>query len=238
MHTHYEILFLKKGNADFVMENNKFQLHEYDLLLIPPSKFHFISLAENEDYDRHVINFHETNRIKPLLNACFDSFKIFSLNESDLICDIFNRFDIYAERFKNEHLDLIINSLMTELLLNISKLKDSELSGNYSPLSKITYDAVEYINENFHSIKNIEELAGHLFTSKSYLFHVFKIEMGVTIMNYIRNKRILYAETLLNIGEKPTKIFTKCGFNDYVSFYRSYKQYMHHSPKKRDHSRD
>lgn len=49
-------------------------------------------------------------------------------------------------------------------------------------------------------------------------------------MQYVRNKKVLYAQNLIKSGIRPTKAYTMAGFEDYTTFYRSYKLFFGHSP--------
>jgi len=41
---------------------------------------------------------------------------------------------------------------------------------------------------------------------------------------------MIMARQLLISGEKPTDIFSLCGFGQYSNFYRAFKKYYHMSP--------
>ena len=69
-----------------------------------------------------------------------------------------------------------------------------------------------------------------LFISKYYLCHLFKLETGISIYQYLTIKRIYYANQLLNTGIPATEACFKAGFNDYSTFYRAYKKVLKKSP--------
>ena len=60
---------------------------------------------------------------------------------------------------------------------------------------------------------------------------IFKNEMGIGIMQYVRNKKVLLANRMIREGEKPTDIYLECGFSNYTSFYRAFYAYFGASPK-------
>ena len=90
---------------------------------------------------------------------------------------------------------------------------------------------LSYINRNLTLIKSVEDIANALFFSKSYIMHLFKSELREGVMQYVRNKKILLAHQKIRKGEKPTEIYTECGFSNYPSFYRAYCAYFGTSPK-------
>ena len=90
--------------------------------------------------------------------------------------------------------------------------------------------ALSYINDNLFDITDLEEIASHLFISKTYLISLFKKHLKIAPKQYINEKRLLYAKNLLLLGNRPTDIYEKCGFSTYTSFFRSYKKYFGVAP--------
>ena len=50
----------------------------------------------------------------------------------------------------------------------------------------------------------------------------------------IHMKRLAEAQKLISIGEKPSSVYTACGFNDYGTFYRNYTAYFGYAPSEKD----
>ena len=59
----------------------------------------------------------------------------------------------------------------------------------------------------------------------------FKDNTGMTLHNYILQKRLLYARDLIQKGTPIIKASMDCGFNDYSSFLRAFKKHFNCSPK-------
>ena len=47
-------------------------------------------------------------------------------------------------------------------------------------------------------------------------------------------KRLSKAQKRINAGEKPTVIYTECGFSDYGTFFRNYTSYFGYTPSQKD----
>jgi ribosome biogenesis GTPase A len=86
------------------------------------------------------------------------------------------------------------------------------------------------LNDNLFDITDLEEIASHLYISKTYLISLFKKHLKISPKQYINEKRLLYAKNLLLLGNRPTDIYEKCGFSTYTSFFRSYKKYFGVAP--------
>lgn len=129
---------------------------------------------------------------------------------------------------------LLNNSLFIQFLIYLNRiyLEDMFISDE----SALKYDKqieeiLKYINTNISKDLSIEFLAKEFFISKYYLMHKFKKETGYTLHNYILQKRLLIAKDLIENGEAVLKAATKCGFNDYSSFLRSFKKLFNKSPR-------
>jgi len=59
MHTHrqYELIYFLSGDASHVIEDRKYKLKKGDLILIRPSKYHFIEINSSVEYERYSILF-------------------------------------------------------------------------------------------------------------------------------------------------------------------------------------
>ena len=53
----------------------------------------------------------------------------------------------------------------------------------------------------------------------------FRKITGHTILSYIRNKRLIYANELIEKGYNKSEAALIAGFGDYTSYYRAYKSY-------------
>ena len=102
--------------------------------------------------------------------------------------------------------------------------------------NNVVDELIDYINEHLFEEMNLDLLAEKFYLSKAHLSRKFKTQIGSTIWEYIITKRLIYANTLLQNGEKAAIVASKCGFNDYCSFYRAYKARYNISPRKKQSS--
>ena len=54
--------------------------------------------------------------------------------------------------------------------------------------------------------------------------------MDIGLKQYINNKKILYAQSLLQTGMRATDVCEACGFRDYSTFYRLFRKITGISP--------
>lgn len=91
---------------------------------------------------------------------------------------------------------------------------------------------VAYIDENYCSIKSMDEIVRECYISKWYLCHSFKKTYGMTVMGYLRKLRIRHACELLETTDKKLSIIAQqLGFVDTAHFSNSFKKETGVSPR-------
>ena len=55
--------------------------------------------------------------------------------------------------------------------------------------------------------------------------------MGITPHSYITQRRLALAKRMLFDGMSPTEVYRRCGYADYSSFYRAFREHYGFSPK-------
>jgi AraC-like DNA-binding protein len=86
------------------------------------------------------------------------------------------------------------------------------------------------------TLKNIDEICGELFITKSHLHHLFIKHLNITPKKYITSRRLAVAQREISLGAKPTEVSVRCGFTDYSTFYRAYKKLFGHPPSDKEYS--
>lgn len=234
LHTHayYEIYCFLQGDAKYFIDGNIYDLNPKDILFIRSSESHRLLLNSHAAYERTVITFCAENllgdNIKNMLSF-FDNLPIGSNN-------------LYpASVFKNKHWHYYINQILSAENADIKKLYLSilvtELCESYTSFfnshksKDVILDIITYLNEHLTENLSLESICNEFYISKSHLNRKFKMLTDSTVWEYITTKRLFAAKEMLQNGEPPTKVFSKCGFNDYTSFFRAYKLKFGSSPK-------
>jgi AraC-like DNA-binding protein len=88
-----------------------------------------------------------------------------------------------------------------------------------------------YIEMNIDKKITLNDLSNHTSLSISRLAHLFKEKTGITIIQYITKKRLVLAKNLLRKGMPINDIYQECGFQDYTSFFRTFKKEYSITPK-------
>lgn len=106
----------------------------------------------------------------------------------------------------------------TEFCAPLLKIEDEK------KLSPYIYDILNYIEKNYQTKIKLEDLSEHVHLNPSYLSKVFKEQMGISISDYILNRRINAATLLLKKDNKAiSDIAMETGFYDTAHFAKAFK---------------
>lgn len=232
VHPYYEMLFVEEGEIEYVVENRRYVIKKGDVMLLKPGDYHFPRYTFSSPYKRFCIGFSaDFTSDKNMPEKVFSRGEKFSLAEDSLLWRLVY---ILHERLKNgqSYHGVFCKSIVDALLVCLE-----DESPNFQTLKYPSEDnfqkIISYINKNITSIHSVKDISGALFLSESYIMHLFKSELRVGVMQYVRNKRVLLAHHMISKGRKPTELYAECGFANYTTFYRAYRAYFGVSPKKK-----
>ena len=234
-HTHnmYELLYFIEGDAILVIEDKRYVLKSGDLALIRPMKYHYIQISSSADYERYDILFDERNTGIINTDLIDEEIEVININDDEIAAGIFKKLDIYFSRLSDESFYDILKMQIMELFYDLS-ITYEKSARKISSADPILSRALKYINDNLFTLQSIGEISEQVFVTDSYLYRLFKKEMKKSPKKYINDKRLLAAQSLIQMGDKPTEVCERCGFSDYTSFYRNYKEYFGYPPSKEE----
>lgn len=229
-HMFYEMFLFISGDADFVIEQNRYALNPYTLLLVKPGDHHNLILKSQEPYERIVLRFNELDvpkQVRDLLKYANEAYDI----RGTQLSGIFGRLDEHYANIQGELIHELLRCTLVEILTYL--LGSNELS---SIPAVVTNEKIEhitsYIENNLGEIRTLDDLSGGLLMSKSTLYKFFYEQFNTPIMSYVRTKKCMLAHSLLIKGVPATDVYLQCGFSDYSSFYRAYTKVFHRSPSR------
>ncbi|HHV11692.1 MAG TPA: AraC family transcriptional regulator [Clostridiales bacterium] len=243
-HDFNKILILIKGNVSYNVEGKNYELKPYDIVLVNAGEIHRPSVLDNLGYERIII-YVSTQFLGHYqdpdydLNYCFERAKkehsnvlrIPSIDKSKLyqVClELEHSFtdQAYAKELYQKilFLEFMIQLNRTAISNHINYLDSANDNGK---LIRI----IEFINGHLSEDLSIDLLAEHFYLNRYYLMHYFKNETGYTIGNYITEKRLLLAKSLVQKGLSTTEACFQSGFKNYSTFSRAFKKAFHTVPK-------
>lgn len=231
-HTFYEIMYFSEGESEFVIENRRYKVKGGDVLLIKPGNHHFQRTMYERENALYCIGFYpDAIESKALAEELFERGHHFSVGEDSPLSQLLK---VASDKLDQSKLNAkVFVKAVCEAAISILYDTDMKRERSLHIKNDNVDKVISFINSNLLSIRTTEDITGALFFSESYLRAIFKREMGIGVMEYVRNKKLLLADRKIRDGKKPTEVYSECGFLNYPSFYRAYTAYFGCSPKSR-----
>lgn len=118
----------------------------------------------------------------------------------------------------------IYEKLVSLLTLLIEECGKNELTEASNTGGRELNTVKKFIDENYREKITLDLLAEKFYINKFYLTRLFKIQYGISIVNYILQVRITHAKQFLRFTDMSIEsIGVECGFNDVNYFSRAFK---------------
>lgn len=236
-HNYYEILYVKTGLIKYLINDKLYNVNAGSLILIPPDTNHKLASFEENESSRFVLLF-SNKFLKKYSTNNTNLFSIFNKSKSNntYILSFSENSKIELEKtllttsnimlYDDFGADLfyIQNFIKSLVIISYESFKIEEEKDLFRNKNAIITKIADYINNNISQKILLEDIAKHLSLSISRISHIFKIETGMTILEYINKQRLSLAKELIYQGETFTHIAAECGFQDYTSFFRTFKK--------------
>ena len=90
----------------------------------------------------------------------------------------------------------------------------------------------EYLDNHITEGFNLTVISQRFGLSKHYLCHLFKANTGYSLLEYIREKRLLLVQSYYESGMSLLDAAMKAGFKNYSSFYKACRSEFGEAPSK------
>ena len=239
LHTHneYEIYMFIEGNSNFIVENKIYELEPGDIIITRKNEMHRVHHKEECEYKSLVImvapayfkKYGCEEYEKAFTNSFLDKENKISVDmaEKTGILDAVSRLRKYSEACTKPDAPVIISTI-TEILYLINEISNFKPSAIVPTLIK---KIMNYISLNIENDISLDDLADEFFVSKYHLCFKFKKFTGLTIGEYITQKRLALADNYIKNGETLSSAASKAGFSSYSAFYKAYKKNHNSSPR-------
>jgi len=236
MHSHdvYEIYMFLDGKTDYLVEGNKYRLKKGDIMLMRKGELHINSVRGGSTYKRIYINFDITSLLAETNNlSLLNMFENRPLGE-------YNHYR--AKDFPENHWQKLLQAIcdasskeeklcyLLPLLNELSKCfsRMTQVSSGKEP--NLVADICKYINSDLTGDLSLEQLSEKFYISKTHLNRLFHANVGTTVGQYIKLKRLFLAREYIQQGMHPTEVYSRCGFHDYTTFFRAFKKQFGKAP--------
>ena len=238
-HDFHKLILILDGNVKYYIEGLEYDLMPFDFVLVNRFLIHRPELTAQDNakgYDRIILYLSDDFLKEYGLLDSFDKAKELKSYvvrfPANVSAQIFNMFEIVEDDEKKQD-DEYAGKLTTRLdlmkaLIAFNKACISEDFG-FKPEARYNrkiIEIIEYIGNNLSKDLSIDLLADRFYMSKYHMMRTFKNETGYSIHQYITEKRILLARSYIMGGMPATSACIECGFRDYSSFSRAFKNQL------------
>ncbi len=236
-HDFHKLVLILSGKTKYYIEGREYELLPFDFVLVNRNFIHKPVVDEEaEEYDRIILYLnHDFLKENGLLN-CFDKTKElgshvvrFSSGLSSELFELFGKIEKDMVVEDTEFAGMLTTRIdVLRALIEFNKACINEDFG-FKPEARYNRKVIEiidYIMKNLDNDLSIDFLADHFYLSKYHMMRIFKNETGYSIHQYISEKRILRAKKLIMSGTPATVACLECGFRDYSTFSRAFKNQL------------
>lgn len=243
-HDYYEIFYFISGAVTYHIEGKEYLLQSGDLLFISPLELHQPLFVHSHGHYERIVLWIQPSFLKLLsqissedLTSCFQNTTHNLLRLPKAASE--ELFFLLEQLSLKEHQPTpFYHSYSRGILLHFLAALNhyaTEPSHFFKPQKAYpaaVTNGILYLQEHFTEPISIQDVAKHCYCSPSYLMSMFKSHTGLTIHQYLLQKRLMLARQLLQENLPATEVYSLCGFTDYSTFYRAFYKNYHTSPTK------
>ncbi len=232
LHSHLdilEIIYVIKGNHDYMIESNIYPAEKGDIFIFRPDELHGTCRTYGEDYERLNI-YIKTDFFKH--RGCEKIYEMLYEREpsSDNVVNVeCASYDIKGqlERLDGYMCDgctemAVIESVIIELLYMLAKSTGASYHREYK--NTFVSDIISFIHNNLQKDVHLDTISERLHINKQYMCRLFRRETGITINDYILRKRLQLAAQLYSENGSLLRSALESGFGSYSAFYKEFKK--------------
>ena len=230
-HDFHKVVIFLSGKVTYHIEGKAYHLKPWDILLVSRHAIHKSEIDASVPYERFILWIKNDIPNKQLLQ-CFQkasdrSYNLVRLNSSlqEKLKDVLFELEASA-RSEAFGKDILTQALFQEFMVYLNRIFLEKQyifdKKSYSYDSQIA-NILKYINHHLGEDLSVDALASRHYISKYHLMRKFKEETGYTLHNYVINKRLLQARTLISEGTPILKAAHESGFAEYSTFSRAYR---------------
>ena len=213
--THYDLTMVLSGKLLYIVENKPLLLEEGDVMLLPPGTHRH---REALDEPVHFVSFNFFFDEQIDLPMCM---KGAVTGEIRGLFKVFTPRYLSAEHTGKEKAGNVVGYILADLADTYER----------STLNAHVQKAMEYIDNHITEPLSLEDVAAMLHLTREYTAALFKRETGMTVTQYINNRKLSRASDLIREeGNDLAEIAKSLGYKNYTYFSAIFKKHFGVSP--------
>jgi len=235
-HEFDKLVILLGGHVDYTLEGVTFELKPWDVLPVKHHVIHRALIDKTEPYERVIIyldrKFFDRTMPDAKLMESFDRSKGLLTPDEKQRAELSNALKAYEDSLQDERrgAQFMRDTLMMQLLIVINRLSASAGKAEPGADDPKIGNILSYINENLSAELTVDALAEKVYLSRYHFMRLFKQHTGTGVHEYVRQRRLLNAASLIRQGTSAAVAAEQSGFKDYSAFHRAFKAAFGISP--------
>ena len=239
-HPYFELFYTDSGSCSFFIDNNMYDLHRGDFLLIPPQVYHY-TRYQYGPCRRSNIFFRAQDvscEVKDLLphgENFFSETRIFQMPEAhcDYMTALITRM-LREEKIDDERSEPMLKMLLGELFLLCGRectfLED--MPADIHTTDRQIVKAAQFMGDHYMEEITAADIAAAAGYSPNYLSRKFREAAGTGVHEYLTFIRLQHAaRELISTDDSVTEIAFRCGFSDGNYFKDAFKKNFGVTPR-------
>ena len=228
-----EITYVVSGKAKVYSDDGCFEMTAGQIHYITKDTYHKIVADADSNFHYCCFGFltnPEREDMQTYQNEVRDM-KHFVVNDDGNMKALFQLLMNEYYNYTDES-DKMIHHYFCQIIILLGRIARGE-GGNRpereitSSVNRVVYRTLKHIDRHHWSISSVKQIAQELSYSEYYLSHIFKEKMGITIKEYLMQRKILAATELLkNTSMGVEEISEHLQFASPHTFRQAFKRYM------------
>ena len=231
MHDTFSIGAIFKGQREFHVNKESFQIKPQKLAIINSNQAHSCNTDKNTTKSEYYVLYLDNTWCFNLQKSLFSSlstlqdFPKYLLEDKELFLDFINLCTLlFSQEFYLKKEEVLINFM--------HKLYKKYLSLDNKPYEYDKLDEVaNYLKQNLSYSISLDTLAKKFDINKFVLIRSFNKKYGLSVHSYFINLKINHAKFLLKEGKSIVNTALELGFNDQSHLHRHFLKLVAATPK-------
>ena len=239
-HEFHKILLLVSGSGSYVVDGQRYSIRSGDAVLIGSGCVHRPEFEVGVAYERIILyispEFLQRQSTPGCdLRECFSGQHGYVLRADEAQQKVIFQLaaSLEKELSGNDYgREILSNSLLLRLLVQIIRnlRKNREHTGLMEPKNDRVLKLIRYMDAHLAEDISIDALAEQVYLSKYHMMRLFRKETGITVHDYLTQRRLLLARDHIRSGLSATDACYRSGWRSYSSFTRAYAKQFGTTP--------
>lgn len=224
-----ELLYIYSGRGNYHVSNRLYEINAGDIVICQPGIMHGeYTLHDTSSVETYCCSYSVPNGFSPPLQIPIVSMQTFRPAMDNLMPEIYRIFTSPGKRGIAQQLALSVAYMVRE------EYEELERDTGFSAMQKrdsLVRAIGSYIDAHYCDDLSLQEISEAVHSSPSTVSHSFKKETGFSPMQYVTQRRIGEAQSMLAETDIPIKdIEEKLGFLSSSHFIKMFKKYAATTP--------